>query len=207
MQGGTVRLGGEAVRVTGLKELRAVLRQMTDTALLKELAKINEQLAQRVISRARATASGAMQHSAAGRLKASKSQAAARITLGGKPYDFGAEFGAKRNQRRLLKNTRGRATIVRDDEDIDRVTRRVEAQTVAVDRFGGVSPVRKRTRGQGGIAVKVTRSMLGWNQFEPWRGNGEGAGYFLFPAIRSSREEIIEAYLDEIERIWMQEAA
>ncbi len=30
-------------------------------------------------------------------------------------------------------------------------------------------------------------------QFPPWRGNGEGAGYFLWPTIRENREEMLEA--------------
>lgn len=150
-----VKIKGEAVRVTGARELRAALRRLGDRALLRELAATNQRLAMLVVERARMNASGAMQEAAAGRLKASKAQAAARVTLGGKPYDLGAEFGAVQNAPR----TTARGTV------------------------------------------------RGWNQFEPWRGNDEGAGYFLFPAIRDMRDEIIEQYADEIERIWMQEAA
>jgi hypothetical protein len=36
-------------------------------------------------------------------------------------------------------------------------------------------------------------------QFEPWRGNGDTAGYFLYPAIRGETEAIIEMYGEEID--------
>lgn len=39
-------------------------------------------------------------------------------------------------------------------------------------------------------------------QFKPWRGNGDEAGYWLFPAVRDMRDEIVDAYADEIERIF-----
>lgn len=31
-------------------------------------------------------------------------------------------------------------------------------------------------------------------QFQPWRGSGSGAGYFLFPAIRANADRITETY-------------
>lgn len=40
-----------------------------------------------------------------------------------------------------------------------------------------------------------------FRQFEPWRGSGGGAGYFLYPEIRAQRDRIIERYrqvLDEL---------
>ena len=40
-------------------------------------------------------------------------------------------------------------------------------------------------------------------QFEPWRGSGEGAGYFLYPTIRRDAERIEDEYgsaLDEVIR-------
>jgi hypothetical protein len=45
------------------------------------------------------------------------------------------------------------------------------------------------------------RRFLGHNQFDPWRGNGSSAGYFLYPAIRDNTERIIELYGDEMDRI------
>lgn len=34
--------------------------------------------------------------------------------------------------------------------------------------------------------------MLGWNQFQPWRGSGPDTGYFLWPTIREDAERIVE---------------
>ncbi len=45
------------------------------------------------------------------------------------------------------------------------------------------------------------RGRLGLNQFQPWRGNRSGAGYFLWPGIRDSADEIRDAYLEELDRI------
>jgi hypothetical protein len=42
---------------------------------------------------------------------------------------------------------------------------------------------------------------LGWNQFKPWRGSGQGAGYFLYPAIRDTTPEIVDMYGDAVEQI------
>lgn len=155
MPGEVIRLGGDAVRVTGMRELRAALRRLGDRELLRELGKINGRAAQMVRDRARAKASTAQEAGAASRLRASRGAAKATITLGGKPYDFGAEFGARPNAERRRKSG----------------------------------------------------SYLGLNQFRPWRGNGQGAGYFLFPALRESREQIIEQYVAEIDKLWNREAA
>lgn len=40
-----------------------------------------------------------------------------------------------------------------------------------------------------------------YRQFEPWRGSGTGAGYFLYPAIRASIDDILETYGDAIEKL------
>lgn len=45
------------------------------------------------------------------------------------------------------------------------------------------------------------RGRVGLNQFLAWRGNSTGAGYFLWPAVRDSNDEIMATYGDEIERI------
>jgi len=45
------------------------------------------------------------------------------------------------------------------------------------------------------------RNYTGHNQFEAWRGSGSDAGYFLYPAIRDSTDEIVEMYGDAIEDI------
>jgi len=44
-------------------------------------------------------------------------------------------------------------------------------------------------------------TVTGWNQFQPWRGSGSGAGYFLYPAIRESTDDIVEMYGEAIEKI------
>ena len=45
------------------------------------------------------------------------------------------------------------------------------------------------------------RQVRGWNQFEPWT---RTEGRWLYPAIRSSREKVIEMYGDAIEKITKQ---
>lgn len=42
----------------------------------------------------------------------------------------------------------------------------------------------------------------GWNQFEPWRGSGPDAGYFLWPTIRAENDRIIAAIGDALEPLW-----
>lgn len=50
---------------------------------------------------------------------------------------------------------------------------------------------RKRTSG----------TYQGFNQFKAWRGAGESAGYFLYPTIRASQDEIEEQYLNALDGI------
>lgn len=45
------------------------------------------------------------------------------------------------------------------------------------------------------------RTYRGYNQFKQWRGNDNGAGYFLYPAIRDETKAIVEMYGDAIEKI------
>jgi hypothetical protein len=56
--------------------------------------------------------------------------------------------------------------------------------------------------GQNKPRSRKSGSYLGYNSFKPWRGNGEGAGYFLYPTIRDNREALQQAYGDEIEKRW-----
>lgn len=44
------------------------------------------------------------------------------------------------------------------------------------------------------------RRYTGYNQFDEFRGSGDSAGYFLWPAIRDKTPDILEAYVDEIAR-------
>lgn len=63
--------------------------------------------------------------------------------------------------------------------------------------FGAYRNQRRRTsRGQ----------VTGWNQFQPWRGSGGDAGYFLWPGIRDATPEILAAYGDAIAEIFREGA-
>lgn len=55
--------------------------------------------------------------------------------------------------------------------------------------FGADRNQRRMGRPHGKVAP-----VKGWNQFEPWRGNDTGAGYFLWPAIRQQSDEILNRY-------------
>lgn len=132
-------------------------------------------------------------------------------------YAFGGtEFGAYHNKRRLVKeralrSTAGgaarrqtkasRATMIHDNEDIGKVARRVESQFV--DKTG-------RTVGRGEVTekqrVKLKRrkgggiyAIRGWNQFQPWTGNGHTAGHYFFPTVRAEFPHIQEMYWRELE--------
>lgn len=41
---------------------------------------------------------------------------------------------------------------------------------------------------------------VGYRQFKPHRGSGDDAGYFMWPAIRRTRKQQLDAYLAAIER-------
>ena len=205
----------DAVLIEGLSDFRRELNKLKREHGVdgtKGLKEANYKVAQFVVdkSKLKAKSLGGRESLAATTMKASKTAAAAQILAGGKgdagAMFGGSEFGAYRNRRRLKKNTQGmtqrkiRHTIVRDNEDISKVIRRVENQTVTMDKYGGFSNVSKRTRRIGGIAVKVTGVIIGWNQFNNWRGNKAKAGYFLYPTVRSSTDEIIVKYANEMEQ-------
>jgi hypothetical protein len=40
-----------------------------------------------------------------------------------------------------------------------------------------------------------------YRQFPGWRGNSTGAGYAVWPAIRETRDEFMQAYQDRLERL------
>lgn len=205
------------ISVDGTKEMRAVLKGLGDRALLKELGAENQHIARMIVAEAQKLAGGGREEKVASRLAGTKTAAGVSIRLpqlvdvndkrGLRPVGTGTEFGAYRNKRRLVKNTGGRKTIVRDNENLDAVIRRVENQTIMRDRFGGASTMPKRYRKVGAEAVKVTKVIRGWNGFRPWRGNGGRAGYFLFPAVRRNREKAIEMYMAKIEDIWSRRKA
>ena len=192
----------DSVSVLGLRDLQRELRRLDEPHLIDELKDANQQVAELVAARARlrARALGGMEAKAAESLTARRGQRAAEVSLGGAKARFamGAEFGAYRNKLRLRKNTGGRAYIVRDESDkaIRKAIARIEAQT-----RDDHETVKARRRTVGATPVAVTGRVRGWNQFRPWRGNGEGAGYFLFPAIRQAGPEIVDLYGDALERL------
>ncbi len=85
-----------SVKVQGLRELRKDLERLGDTEGSARFKQALQDAAKTVIADAKGNASTRMERSAAGRLKVSKGANAAAVMLGGKPYDLGAEFGAKR---------------------------------------------------------------------------------------------------------------
>lgn len=40
---------------------------------------------------------------------------------------------------------------------------------------------------------------LNYPQFQPWRGNSNGAGYFVYPTIRDMADEITDRYLEHFD--------
>lgn len=205
------------ISVAGAKEMRKALRDLGERQLLRELGGDNREMVAIVIRSAQALAGAGREAKVAGLLRNVNSANHVSVRLaqmvdvndkrGSRPVGMGTEFGAYRNRRRLVKNTGGRHTIVREGEDISRVIRRVENQTTMRDRFGGSSTMPKRYRRVGATAVKVTKVIRGWNGFRPWRGNAGRAGYFLFPAIRRNRPQLIELYTRSIERVWTKHKA
>lgn len=85
-------------------------------------------------------------------------------------------------------------------------TIRVGRDRVPVVRMGGSAPLPPRN----GVPRKGSNQTVGavmWGaefgssrspQFSPWGGNGESAGYFLWPSIRM--DEIVEQYAEALDR-------
>jgi len=197
------------VNVEGAKELRETLKAMGDRRLLAELSSDNQEIAQMIVVDAQKRASTHREQLVASSMTVTKSSKVVQVRLprliqvtdkqgrGMLPVGMGTEFGAK-YQRRLVKNTGGRATIVRDEEDISKVIKRVEAQT----RMGFDTVPKRARKAWNATPVKVTKIIIGWKGYRPWKGRGDQAGYFLFPAIRNNREKAIEMYVKSIEKVW-----
>ncbi len=169
------------------------------------LQKANEQVAEIVIRRANQIAGTKMEKSAAKTLEKSSSRLRVAVTGGGKaaPYFGGANFGANRNTRRLIKapNQRGRrsrATTVRHGEDVDVVARRVESQSVESSgktiskRLGGQQVELARTQ-SGGLRV-----IKGWNQFKQ---QTRGRDFFLYRAVGYEEKHIMGLYQTVLDRL------
>lgn len=54
---------------------------------------------------------------------------------------------------------------------------------------------------QNEIRGRRTGPYVGYRQFEPWRGNQMDAGYFVYPTIRASADEIEAQYRDALDRL------
>jgi hypothetical protein len=169
------------------------------------LRKANEQVAEIIIRRANQIAGTKMEKSAAKTLEKSSSRLRVAVTGGGKaaPYFGGANFGANRNTRRLIKapNQRGRrsrATTVRHGEDVDVVARRVESQSVESSgktiskRLGGQQVELARTK-SGGLRV-----IKGWNQFKQ---QTRGRDFFLYRAVGHEEKHIMGLYQTVLDRL------
>lgn len=48
---------------------------------------------------------------------------------------------------------------------------------------------------------RSTGSYVGYRQFQPWRGSGGNAGYFVFPSIRDNEGRIVEQYTEALDEL------
>lgn len=195
----------DAIKVEGLNDFRNQLKALNNGKLTRELSKLHYDVSETlaVATKLRMSGSGRwLDNEAAKGVQAQRRVDGGQIAL--MPITLpkgriipatGVEFGAYQNRRRLIKDTGGRATIVRDEEDLSTVIGNVERQYV--NERGSISK-----RGGGGRNVKVLRVVKGWNQFQPWRGNKQGAGYYLFPALRDMQPQLTEMYLDGVNGIY-----
>ena len=196
------------VQVAGLSELtRSVKRAADGGASLAALKKANERVATEIIkgARAKAATQGKMEAKAAQSLSPSTRADGVYVIGGGTqvPYFGGANFGAKRNEKRIIKarsvrGKRGRATLVRRGEDVDKVAKRVEAQYVS--RSG-----KTMTKKEGGLQVKLERTksggvktITGWNQFRPWKKRRD---FFLYASVTQNSKKIERMYLEAMKEI------
>ena len=148
----TIRSADSTIYVRGLDDFRAELKRIDTTGgegFRKELGRANREIGELVRTRAGDLAQTKMERQVVADMKTSAATRAARVEIGNgrsAAYAYGAEFGAYRERRRLIKNTRGRATIVRNNEKLSKVIRKVESQTLSYDRRGGTTTVRKKAR-------------------------------------------------------------
>jgi len=48
---------------------------------------------------------------------------------------------------------------------------------------------------------RISGTYRGFNQFKPWRGSGENAGFFLYPAIRASTDDVVDLYGERLDEL------
>ena len=185
----TIR-SADTVQVAGLREFRSELRKLDEPGLVDGLKDANYEVAHLVISRAklRARAMGGMESKAAETMTAGRAQARATVSFGGAkaPFAAGAEFGADRNKLRLVRGREAR-------------TKQYEMRLVDSVAYG--KQVLRRVRVEDDVRRLADRRIRGWNQFRPWRGNKEGAGYWFFPAVRQATPEIVDLYGDRVVKL------
>lgn len=193
------------IEIIGFNQFMKAIKQAEDDGYTAEIVmRANERVAEGIIRRARLFASTKMEKSAAATLRHEATKLRVAVSGGGRtvPYFGGANFGANRDTKRIIKapNMRGRrsrATTVRHGEDVDVVARRIESQTVestgkTVTRGAGQKVEVARTK-SGGVRV-----IKGWNQFKQMR---KGSDFFLYRAVTSDEQRITAIYqnmLDEI---------
>jgi len=195
---GTPEPASKSIRIEGLDEFRRALRKLENQEGIAALKAVNKQIAEMIVERTKPRMAKRSERSAAS-LKASNTANGAYVRGGGAsaPHFGGVEFGAHQNQRRLIKHPyvgsgkrarRGRATIVRSGENIEKIKKKVESNFVT-------STGKTVSRREGGQQVKVKQVKLGWNFFDEWRGNGANAGYFLYDSVRAESQNIQDMYL------------
>jgi len=194
------------IEIVGYTQFMKAMKQAEKDGDAEQLLqKANEEVANIIIRRANQIAGTKMEKSAASTLQQSSSRLRVAVTGGGKsaPYFGGANFGANRDTRRLIKapNMRGRrsrATTVRHGEDVDVVAKRVESQSVESSgktiskRLGGQGVELARTQ-SGGLRV-----IKGWNQFKQ---QSKGRDFFLYRAVGQQEEHIMGLYQTVLDRI------
>lgn len=77
-------------------------------------------------------------------------------------------------------------------------TERRNALTAGVGLGGATAPWAAGAEFGGGARPTT-------QQFQPYRGSGEGAGYFLYPTIRDEAEHIEDRYLGALDRAFRRE--
>ena len=188
----------KAIRIEGLDRFRKALKHASGPEAVEALKRVNISVAEMIVERTKPKMAKRSERSAAS-LRAAKTANGAFVYGGGAraPHFGGVEFGAYHDRRRLIKHPykgegksarRGRATIVRDGENIEKIKKKVESQFVT-------STGKTVSAREGGNRVRVKNIRLGWNMFEEWKGNGSQAGYFLYDTVRSSSQEITDTYM------------
>jgi hypothetical protein len=91
-------------------------------------------------------------------------------------YAIGSEFGAEQDLRRRLQPRPSRS-------------------------FGRLKNPKSKQYADLPQQLPRSDTMIGWNQFKPWRGNrnvsgddGQMPGYWMWPAVRQTREQVVSTF-------------